>query len=76
MEPIGTLQIFTDEAGVAAETTLSPPAGSGHDAVVAHFLEQVRNGGGDDGASAAELARVVDACYRSAADQREVRLGE
>ena len=29
MEPIGSLRIFTDEAGVAAETTLSPPAGHG-----------------------------------------------
>ena len=34
MEPIGTLKLFTEEAGVAAETVLSPPAGSGHDAVV------------------------------------------
>jgi predicted dehydrogenase len=74
MEPIGKLRIFTDEAGVAAETRLSPPAGDGHHAVVARFLEQVRNGGGDRGAAAAELARVVDACYRSAADRREIRL--
>jgi predicted dehydrogenase len=76
MEPIGTLRIFTDEAGVAAETTLSPPAGTGHHAVVGQFVEKVRNGGGDNGSSAAELARVVDACYRSAAARREVRLGE
>ena len=27
MEPIGTLKVFTDEAGVAAESLLSPPAG-------------------------------------------------
>jgi predicted dehydrogenase len=27
-----------------------------------------------DGAGAAELARVIDACYRSAAEQREIRL--
>jgi predicted dehydrogenase len=74
MEPIGSLRIFTDEAGVAAETTLRPRAGGGHDAVVARFLEQVRNGGGDGGTAAAELARVVDACYRSAAERREVTL--
>src|SRR4051794_41727354 len=72
MEPIGSLRIFTDEAGAAAETLLSPPAGGGHDAVVADFLEHVRNGGGDRGAAAAQLARVVDACYRSAAERREV----
>ena len=45
MEAIGTLKLFTDEAGVAAETLLRPPAGTGHDAVVERFLEQVRNGG-------------------------------
>jgi predicted dehydrogenase len=76
MEPIGSLRIFTDETGVAAETTLSPPAGTGHNAVVAQFVDKVRNGSGDDGSSAAELARVVDACYRSAAKRREVRLDE
>jgi hypothetical protein len=37
-------------------------------------VDKVRNGSGDDGSSAAELARVVDACYRSAAERREVRL--
>ncbi len=74
MEPIGTLRIFTDEAGVAAETTLSPPAGTGHAAVVAQFVEKVRNGSGADGSGAAELARVVDACYRSASERREIRL--
>jgi len=74
MEPIGTLKMFTDEAGVAAETTLSAPAGGAHDAVVERFLEQVRNGGGDGGAAATRLARVVDACYRSAAEGREIAL--
>jgi predicted dehydrogenase len=74
MEPIGKLRIFTDEAGVAAETVLSPPAGRGHEAVIVRFLEQVRNGDGDRGAAAAALARVVDACYRSAAERREITL--
>jgi predicted dehydrogenase len=74
MEPIGSLRIFTDEAGVAAETTLSPPAGSGHHAVVAEFVEKVRNGARADGAGHADLARVVDACYRSAAQRREIVL--
>jgi predicted dehydrogenase len=74
MEPIGKLRMFTDEAGVAAETRLHPPAGLGHDAVVERFLDTVRNGGGDRGAAAAQLARVVDACYASAAERREVTL--
>ena len=74
MEAIGTLKLFTDEAGVAAETVLGPPAGRGHLAVVERFLERVRAGGDADGETAAELARVVDACYRSARDGREVSL--
>jgi predicted dehydrogenase len=74
--PSGSLRIFTDEAGVAAETTLHPPPGAGHDAVVAHFVDKVRDGdwARHDGSGPAELARLVDACYRSAAEQREVRL--
>jgi predicted dehydrogenase len=36
----------------------------------------VRSGAwdGHDGSAAAELARIVDACYRSAREQREVTL--
>jgi predicted dehydrogenase len=74
MEPIGTLKLFTEEAGAAAETRLSASAGRGHDAVVERFLEAVRNGGSADGRLAADLARVVDACYRSARERREVTL--
>jgi len=72
MEPVGTLKVFTDEHGVAAETTFSPPPGRGHTAVVERFLERVRDGGDADGRTAAELARIVDACYRSAQERREV----
>jgi predicted dehydrogenase len=72
MEAIGTLQVFTDEHGVAAETTFSPPAGRGHVAVVERFLERVRDGGDADGTTAATLAKIVDACYRSAKERREV----
>jgi predicted dehydrogenase len=73
---VGELRIFTDDAGVPAETRLSAPPGRGHRAVVETFIERVRSGDRDgaEGAGAAELARVVDACYRSAAEQREMRL--
>jgi len=76
MEPSGSLRIFTDDAGVPAETRLTAPPGRGHRAVVESFVETVRSGDHDDadGAGAAELARVVDACYRSATEQREIRL--
>ena len=48
--------------------------GGGHDEVVEQFLEAVRAGEGGAGAAAAQLARVVDACYRSAEARREVGL--
>lgn len=76
MEHVGTLKLFSDVAGVAAVTELHPAAGSGHDAVVERFLESVRSGSGGDGAAAAELARVVDACYRSAEARREIGLSQ
>ena len=75
MEPIGSLKLFTDEAGVAAETPLQAAAGRAHEAVVEHFLGQVaQRYGGDNGAAAAEVARVIDACYRSAEARREIGL--
>jgi len=78
MEPSGSLRIFTDDDGVPAETRLTAPPGRGHKAVVEQFVAKIRSGdtAGADGAGAAELARVVDACYRSAAEQREIRLTE
>jgi predicted dehydrogenase len=74
--PSGTLTIFTDDDGVAAETRLTAPPGRGHEAVVEQFLSKVRSGRWEehDGTGAVALARIVDACYRSAAEQREIRL--
>jgi predicted dehydrogenase len=74
--PSGSLTIFTDDDGVATETRLTAPPGKGHEAVVEQFLSKVRSGRWEehDGAGAVALARIVDACYRSAAAQREIRL--
>ena len=74
--PRGALRIFTDDDGVAVATRLTPEPGRGHAAVVEEFVQRVRSGHGHDGSAAAALARVVDACYRSAAERREVRLSE
>src|SRR5215210_3102477 len=65
MEPSGSLRIFTDDAGVPAETRLTAEPGRGHEAVVGRFLAKIRSGHWreHDGSGAAELARVVDACY-------------
>ena len=40
------------------------------------FVEKIRSGGWaeHDGTAAVELARIVDACYRSAAEQREINV--
>jgi predicted dehydrogenase len=74
--PSGSLRIFSDDEGAAVATRLSASPGRGHIAVVEQFLEKIRSGscGDDDGSGAAAIARVVDACYRSAAEQREIRL--
>jgi predicted dehydrogenase len=75
-EPVGKLRIFSDDAGVPAETRLTAPPGRGHLAVVEQFLEKVSAGdwGAHDGATGVTLARVVDACYQSAAEEREIRI--
>jgi predicted dehydrogenase len=75
MEPSGSLRVFTDDAGVPAETRLSAPPGRGHGTVVREFVEKIRSGDWDgaDGSGAAALARVVEECYRSAREQREIR---
>ena len=74
--PRGSLRIFTDDDGAAVATRVPVQPGRGHKAVVEQFVEKVRAGDWRryDGSNAAALARVVDACYRSAAEQREIRL--
>jgi predicted dehydrogenase len=76
LAPVGSLRIFGDDGGTPVATSLTAKPGRGHIAVVEQFLEKVRSGDwrDHDGSTAATLARVVDACYRSAAEQREVRL--
>ncbi len=75
--PSGDLRIYTDDDGAPAETRLAVPPGGGHRAVVARFLDRIRSGRWEehDGSPAVTLARIVDACYRSAAEEREIRLG-
>jgi predicted dehydrogenase len=75
-EPVGKLRFYADQDGVAAEKRLTSQPGRGHVAVVEQFLEKVGSGdwAAHDGSSAVTLARIVDASYRSAAEQREIRL--
>jgi predicted dehydrogenase len=70
----GRLTVYSDLDGVAAVTEIHAQPTNGHDAVVEGFLAAVRSGAGGAGVAAAELARVVDACYRSAEERREIAL--
>jgi predicted dehydrogenase len=74
--PVGSLKLFGDDAGTATTETLTASPGGAHEAVVADFVTTVRSGDwtGHDGSAAAALARIVDACYLSADEEREIKL--
>ncbi len=74
--PVGSLKLFGDDAGTATAQRLRPGIGGAHPAVVAEFVETIRSGDwtGHDGSAAAQLARIVDAAYESAATHREINL--
>jgi predicted dehydrogenase len=74
--PVGSLRVFSDDDGTPVARRVTARPGRGHRAVVEQFVEKIRSGQwtDHDGSSAAALARVVDACYLSAAEQREIRL--
>lgn len=71
-----TLRIYTDAAGVPAEIHPRVVKGEGHQAVVRDFIEAVR--GGDwpahTGLEGLRRARIIDACYVSALQGREIAL--
>jgi predicted dehydrogenase len=71
---VGTLKVFGDDEGTATAESLDAPEGGKHLAVVREFVEAVRAGERPDGAGAAELAEIVDACYESARLEREISL--
>ncbi len=72
------LRIFTDDGDVNADYTAEPLEDGAHLAVVADFVAAIRAGqeewGSHDGSIALTRAQIIDACYRSAREQREVRL--
>lgn len=76
--PVGELRVFTEKDGQDADYELTAQPGKAHQGVVEDFVDAVR-GGQDvwphhDGSVALTRARIIDACYRSAAEQREVRI--
>lgn len=76
--PVGELRVFTEKDGQDADYELTAQPGTGHQGVVEDFVEMVRGGPKvwphHDGSIALARARIIDACYRSAAEQREVRI--
>ncbi|WP_425515551.1 Gfo/Idh/MocA family protein [Pseudarthrobacter oxydans] len=76
--PVGQLRVFTDKEGESADYVPPVLPGRAHDAVVEDFITAVRGGeqawGGHDGSLALYRAQIIDACYLSAREQREVRL--
>ena len=71
------LGIWTQKDGVPAELTPYVPADGMHLQAVTDFVAAVRAGANaeHDGSEALARARVVDACYASAAQRTEVTLG-
>ena len=69
-----TVRIYTDVAGVPAVVAPEIEAREGHLAVVRRFVETVRSGDwqGHVGEEGLHRARVIDACYASALEGREI----
>ncbi len=73
-----TVRIYTDVAGVPAVVAPEIEPREGHYAVVRRFVEAIRGGDwkGQYGEDGLDRARIIDACYASALEGREVSLRE
>jgi predicted dehydrogenase len=73
-----TVRIYTDVAGVPAVVVPEIEPREGHLAVVRRFVETIRGGdwAGQHGEDGLDRARIIDACYASALQNREVSLRE
>lgn len=71
-----TLTIYTDTAGVPAELRPRVRKGEGHVAVVRNFLSAIQSGdwSSHNGTEGLRRAQIIDACYQSALEGREVSL--
>jgi len=75
--PVGELTLFTGDGETREDIAVDADPGRGHGAVVETFIERVRDKGAwsrHDGSLALGRARIIDACYASAATGRELRL--
>ena len=74
---VGSLKVFGDDDGHRHRGAPARPSRAASTSrSCEEFVATVRSGDwqGHDGAAAAQLARIVDACYASAREQREVTL--
>ena len=71
-----TVRIYTDVAGVPAVVAPEIQPREGHFSVVRRCVETIRSGDweGHDGEEGLRRARIIDACYASALENREVSL--
>jgi predicted dehydrogenase len=76
--PVAELRVYAEKDGQNADYTIAAEPGRAHCAVVEAFVEVVR---GDpahweahDGSLALTRARIIDACYESARENREIQL--
>lgn len=73
----GEITIFRDRDGEMDDTTIQLATDPGHPEVVRNFVSHVIDPSAwsaQDGSLALDRARIIDACYLSAAEQREVQL--
>jgi predicted dehydrogenase len=71
------IRVFRDEEGRPADTRVPTRPGRGHIKVVDDFIAAVRRPEAwteHDGSRALVRAQIIDACYRSAAEGREIAL--
>lgn len=74
---VGRLTAHRDAGPDVDDRVVPAEAAPAHDGVVADFMSRVRDPGcwaEHDGSLALARARIIDACYRSAAERREVVL--
>lgn len=71
-----TLRIFTEVGGVPADLTPQVYEGQGHRKVVADFVAAIRAGDWSayTGREGLRRAQIIEACYQSAAERREIAL--
>ncbi len=71
-----TLRIYTDVAGVPSEIRPKLPRGDFHNAVVREFIQRISDGNWSlyNGSDGLRRTRIIDACYASARQRREVTI--